>query len=274
MSWLIGSPVVAQLPDITRGTISIGLQPIATGMAAPDYAISPPGDMNRLFVVEQNGLLRIIQNGTLLPGAALDLQSRVQPPLVPTNPNDERGFLGLAFHPGYNTPTSPGFRTLYTYTSEPIDAAAPPTYPAPNNSVQNFQQVISEYKASAADPNLIDPLSRRVIFTMGKTAGNHNGGTVAFGPDGYLYAGARRRRQRQRRRTEPHRAGWQRSESDHAAGQDAAHRSAQSQPDRRQPRCDQHEPTIPHSGNQSVSGGGAGEGNLCFGTSKPVPLFV
>ena len=96
------SPALAQLPDITRGTISIGLQPIATGMAAPDYAISPPGDMNRLFVLEQNGLLRIIQNGTLLPGAALDLQGRVQPPLVPTNANDERGLLGLAFHPGYS----------------------------------------------------------------------------------------------------------------------------------------------------------------------------
>ncbi len=185
---VIGSPVVAQLPDITRGTISIGLQPIATGMAAPDYAISPPGDMNRLFVLEQNGLMRIIQNGVLLPGAALDLQSRVQPPLNPGNANDERGLLGLAFHPGYNTPTSPGFRTLYTYTSEPIDLAAPPTYPAPNGSTQNFQQVISEYKASAADPNVIDPLSRRVIFTMGKTAGNHNGGTIAFGRDGYLYA--------------------------------------------------------------------------------------
>ena len=61
------------LPAITNGDIAILLQPIATGMAAPDYAISPPGDTNRLFVVEQNGLLRIIQNGTLLPGAALDI---------------------------------------------------------------------------------------------------------------------------------------------------------------------------------------------------------
>ena len=61
------------LPSITNGNIAILLQPIATGMAAPDYAISPPGDTNRLFVVEQNGLLRIIQNGTLLPGSALDI---------------------------------------------------------------------------------------------------------------------------------------------------------------------------------------------------------
>jgi hypothetical protein len=73
-------------------------------MAAPDYAISPPGDIIRLFVVEQNGLLRISQNGTLLPGSALDLQSRVQPPLAATNANDERGFLGPAFHPGFGNP--------------------------------------------------------------------------------------------------------------------------------------------------------------------------
>src|SRR5436309_803711 len=124
------------LPSIQRGTIAINLQPVATGMAAPDYAISPPGDTSRLFVVEQNGLLRIIQNGSLLPGTALDLQSRVQPPLVSSSANDERGFLGLAFHPGYNNPASPGFRTLYTYTSELIPTGTSPTYVAPNNATQ------------------------------------------------------------------------------------------------------------------------------------------
>ena len=109
-------------------------------MAAPDYAISPPGDTSRLFVVEQNGLLRIIQNGTLLPGAALDIQSRVQPPLNPANANDERGFLGLAFHPGFNNPASPGYRTLYTYNSELIPAATTPTYPVPTTATQQLQE--------------------------------------------------------------------------------------------------------------------------------------
>src|SRR5712671_2253091 len=72
------------LPPIPKGTIALHLEPVATGMAAPDYAISAPGDTSRLFVVEQNGLLRVIQNGALLPGPALDIQSRVTPPLVPT----------------------------------------------------------------------------------------------------------------------------------------------------------------------------------------------
>ena len=85
------------LPAITSGNIAVNLQPIATGMAAPLYGISPPGDTNRLFVLEQNGLLRIIQNGSLLPGSALDIQSRVQiapvgtGPMNAGNPNDERG---------------------------------------------------------------------------------------------------------------------------------------------------------------------------------------
>src|SRR5687767_8423645 len=116
------SSAPAQLPDIQKGTVSVYLQTIASGMAAPDYGISPPGDTSRLFVVEQNGLLRLIQNGVLQPGSALNMQSRVAPPLNPGNANDERGFLGLAFHPGFANDSSVGYRTLYTYSTELIPA--------------------------------------------------------------------------------------------------------------------------------------------------------
>ena len=110
------------LPPIPKGTISINLVTVASGLAAPDYAISAPGDANRLFVLEQKGQVLILQNGSVLTTPALDIQSLVAPPLVPTSANDERGLLGLAFHPGFNNPASPGFRTLYTYNSQLIPA--------------------------------------------------------------------------------------------------------------------------------------------------------
>ena len=184
----LSSQVWAQLPPlIPKGDIAINVVPVGPGLAAPDYAISAPGDPNRLYVVEQSGLLRVIQNGALQPGAALDISSRVQPPLVPGNANDERGFLGLAFSPGFNNPASVGYRTLYTYTSELIALSGAPTYSAPNGASQTYKNMITEWKMSAANPNVVDPTSRREIISFGKNAGNHNGGTIAFGHDEYLY---------------------------------------------------------------------------------------
>ena len=185
------APLFAQdvLPSIPKGTIAVNLQTVASGLAAPDYAISAPGDSSRLFVLEQKGQVLVVQNGNLLATPALDIQSLVSPPLVLTNANDERGLLGMAFHPGFNNPASPGFHTLYTYDSQPIPAGTSPTYVAPNSAAMTYKNVINEWKMSATDPNVVDPASRREIISFGKNAGNHNGGTITFGPDGYLYAG-------------------------------------------------------------------------------------
>jgi hypothetical protein len=64
-----------------------------------------------------------------------------------------------------------------------------PTFVAPNNAVQNFKTVVGEWKMSPSNPNLVDPSSYREIISFGKNANNHNGGTITFGKDGYLYIG-------------------------------------------------------------------------------------
>jgi hypothetical protein len=80
LSWQVQAQNV--LPSIRKGTIAIQLKTVASGMAAPLYAISPPGDP-RLFVLEQKGLILILQNGVLLPTPALDMQTQVSPPIMP-----------------------------------------------------------------------------------------------------------------------------------------------------------------------------------------------
>lgn len=173
--------------ELTNGAISLFLIPVATNLSAPLYGISPPGDTHRLFVLEQNGLIRVIQDGVLLPTPALDLQSLVSPPLVVTNANDERGLLGLAFHPGFNNPASPGYHTLYTYNSEMLPTNTLPTYPLSGGAANLYKNALNEWKISSTDSNVIDPSTLREVVSFGKNAQNHNGGTCTFGPDGYLY---------------------------------------------------------------------------------------
>ena len=118
---------------------------------------APPGD-DRLFVVEQDGHIQVLRDGVRL-GAFLDLSSLV-------SSGGERGLLGLAFSPSY--PADPRFYVDYT-------------------DLQG-DTVVAEYRVSA-DPDRADPASARVLLTVDQPYRNHNGGMVAFGPDGYLYIG-------------------------------------------------------------------------------------
>ena len=177
------------LPSIQKGNISINLNPIVTGLSAPDYGISAPGDSSRTFIVEQKGQILVLQNNAILPTPALNFSASTTVNL--TNANNEQGLLGLAFHPDYNTPGASGFHTLYTYGSQPIPVGTTPTYSVPptGNATNVYQNVINEWKISSTDPSIIDPLSRREVLSLGKSSTNHNGGTIAFGLDKLLYLG-------------------------------------------------------------------------------------
>ena len=143
-------------------TPTLALTTVVSGLTAPLGLESPPGD-NRFFVVQQTGTVRIIQNGALLPGNFLDIQSLVN------DDGGEQGLLGLTFHPNYSTNRK--FYVNYTRDSP------------------SRQTVIAEFQTSASDPNQADPNSERILLTVSQPFPNHKGGQLAFGADGFLYIG-------------------------------------------------------------------------------------
>ncbi len=158
--------------DSSNSLIAIEL--IAEGLTSP-VALIPAGDATgRLFIVDQVGLVRILnENGELIPEPFLDLSERV---VVLSPAFDERGLLGLAFHPNFTV--NGRFFVFYTATKDFDD-------PAEFNS----ESRVSEFRVSDSDPNLADPNSERVLLDINKPQFNHNGGQLTFGPDGYLYIG-------------------------------------------------------------------------------------
>ncbi len=129
----------------------------------PTYVASPPGDQDRLFVVQQGGVIRLVLDGVVQATPFLDVTNRVAA-------GGERGLFSIAFPPDYGT--SGLFYIDYT-TNDPANFGA---------------MTVDEFHAS--DPNVADPLSRRNVITVPHpNQGNHNGGQLQFGPDGLLYIG-------------------------------------------------------------------------------------
>jgi hypothetical protein len=135
---------------------TIRLIEIARGIPSPVYLTAPPGDA-RLFIVEQGGRLRIIENGELVETPFLDIRDS-------TVGGGESGLLGLAFHPQYATN---GFFYV-NYTDLAGDTR------------------IARYQVSP-DRNVANPSSADSILYFDQPFSNHNGGHVLFGPDGMLY---------------------------------------------------------------------------------------
>ncbi len=148
----------------------VGLELIASGFAAPMEFISS-GD-GRMFVVDQIGLIKVISSdGKLQDEPFLNISDR----MVKLSPGyDERGLLGLAFHPDFANNGR-----VFVYYSAPLRPGAPEGWSCTNN--------LSEFLVSKDNPNMIDMSSEKVLLQIDKPEMNHNGGTIVFGPDGYLY---------------------------------------------------------------------------------------
>jgi glucose/arabinose dehydrogenase len=123
---------------------------------------APNDGTGRLFVVQQGGTIRVIQNGSLLATPFLDITSKVESGV-------EKGLLGLSFHPNF----SANHKFYVDYTRRLGSG--------------QLQSVISEYTVSSADPNQANPASERQLLLLDQPFDNHNGGQIAFGPDGFLY---------------------------------------------------------------------------------------
>jgi glucose/arabinose dehydrogenase len=193
---MVPGVALAQLADpipapIAPSAISVRLNRVADGLNSPVWATDAQDNSGRLFVVDQTGQVQIFQNGSLLAEPFLDVSpgnSDGLPAIVDLMPGfDERGLLGLAFHPDFADETSPDAGKLYTYTSEPTGRDA--DFPLPAAGTVNHQSVVREWQVDPANLNRVDPASGREILRVDQPQFNHDGGTVTFGPDGFLYVG-------------------------------------------------------------------------------------
>jgi len=140
-------------------------QEIASGFAQPLFITHAGDGSGRMFIVERAGQIKIVNNGVVLAVPFLDIHTLVK------STSSEQGLLALAFHPSYET--NGNFYVVYT---------------APRNGDAGGSNLVLEKFSVSANPDLADPGSGIILLTISHpTNSNHNGGTLAFGQDGYLY---------------------------------------------------------------------------------------
>ncbi|XP_068608247.1 HHIP-like protein 2 [Brachionichthys hirsutus] len=167
---LKSSDLNSNLGNVTedpRGCLQLCLTEVANHLRNPVLMIHCGDGTHRMFIAEQVGFVWVYLNdGSRLEQPFLDLSGEVM-----TTPwwGDERGFLGMAFHPEYRDNGR-----FFIYYSVQVDS-----------KLEKIR--ISEMKVSAHDMNVADPFSERFILEIEEPAANHNGGQLLFGVDGYLY---------------------------------------------------------------------------------------
>ena len=162
-----GGPATAQ--------VTVNLEEVASGVTAPMMMVSPPGD-DRRFIVQQNGLIRILTpEGEILGEPFLDITEKITPQWPEF---DEKGLLGLAFHPDFAN--NGKFYIAYSTPTQWRGALDKHFWWSHTN-------VIEEYTVSEDDPNVADGTVAREISAIDWPQFNHNGHWIGFGPDGMLY---------------------------------------------------------------------------------------
>jgi len=134
---------------------------VIAGLDSPIGLANAGDGTQRLFIIEQDGRVLLLQKGSLLPVPFLDIRQRVG------SRSNEQGLLGLAFHPGYS-------ENGYFFV---------------NYTDLNGDTVIARFRVSNDNPDLADAASETQLLGVAQPFGNHNGGSLGFGPDGYLYVG-------------------------------------------------------------------------------------
>ncbi len=155
---------------------AVALELVAEGFNAPVFLVAPPDGSGRLFVGEQMGVVYVFSAAERqLETPFIDLRDQMVPLLEAF---DERGLLGLAFHPDF---ASNGlFYVNYSAKSRPE---------SPFHGKTAYTRRLSEFRVSEDDPNRADRATERVLLELDWVNRKHNGGGLAFGPDGYLYVG-------------------------------------------------------------------------------------
>ncbi|HKQ60871.1 MAG TPA: PQQ-dependent sugar dehydrogenase [Candidatus Polarisedimenticolaceae bacterium] len=172
------TPLADPIPGpIPASPYTVRLADVVSTLVFPVDVAEPPDGSGRLFVTERAGRVRVIRNGTLLAPPFLDISAT-------TTLDAGSAMSSLAFHPDFAVAGSAGERKLYTVSQEP-----------PGSGVADFgalspvahQSVVYEWRASASNPDLVDPASRREVLRVNSKSTVHNVDELVFGPDRYLY---------------------------------------------------------------------------------------